>query len=134
MNWTSFLESVGHFFSDIGMIFLANIKAAIPVAEQAAQNFLVNIVDAIIAGIESGVIPLPVFASEGAVDPLTAGKTKREVAFAAIQKKLVETPPPTGMAISTSSINWAIETSVKKYKINNSGNQGNGGPTGDFSK
>ena len=132
--WTNFWAEVEVFFSDVGTAFLANVKAAWPVLEQAGLNFLVTIADAIVAAIESGAIPLPVLAAEPGVtvDPLAVGRQKQLVAFNAIQAQLVKTPPPAGVVVSTSLINSAIEISVGKYKVANSGNQGNlpGGNSG----
>ena len=47
--WTNFWAEVEVFFSDVGTAFLANVKAAWPVLEQAGLNFLVTIADAIVA-------------------------------------------------------------------------------------
>jgi hypothetical protein len=135
--WSNFWQEVEIFFSDVGTTFLSSIKAAFPVLEQAAMNFLVAIADAIVAAIESGAIPLPVLAADPGtpVDSLAVGEQKRKAAFVAIQAKLAETPPPAGMTVSTSLINSAIEISVQKYKVANSGNHGNfpGGNSGPVS-
>lgn len=133
MSWSSFIVELESFFSSVGQAFLANIKTAYPALEQAAINFLTTVADAIIAGIESGAIPLPVLAAEpGApIDPLALGRLKQQTAFNAIQAQLKVTPPPTGMVISTSLINSAIEISVQKHKqLGNQGNfpGGNSGP------
>lgn len=125
MSWSAFIQSLEAFFTSVGQTFLTNIKTAYPALEQAAMNFLVVIADAIIAGIESGAIPLPVLASEPGtvVDTLALGRTKQLTAFNAIQEKLKITPPPAEMVITTSLINSAIEISVQKHK--QLGNQGN---------
>ena len=134
MSWGTFIQELETFFSDVGQAFLSNVKAAWPVLEQAGLNFLVAIADAIVAAIESGAIPLPVLAVEpgATVDPLALGRTKQRVAFDAIQAQLVKTPPSAGVVVSTSLINSAIEISVAKYKVANSGNHGNfpGGNSG----
>lgn len=131
MNWTTFWDAVGSFFSDVGSVFLAGIKAAIPIAEQAAINFIVALVDQVVTDIETGVIPLPVLLDKEA-DPLTIGKNKRDLAFNTIQAKLKTVTIPTGMVINNSTVYWQIETSVQKYKTANSGNGGNfpGGNSG----
>jgi len=136
MNWATFWAAVGKFFSDIGSIFLTNLEAAIPVAEQAASNFLTALVDEIIAGINNGTIPLPVLAAEpgATVDPLVLGRQKRDAAFTAVQAKLATVTVPAGVTISNSMIYWQIETCVRKAK--NMGNGGNfpGGNSGPVSK
>ena len=131
MTWQIFWAAVGTFFSDVGSVFLSNLKAAIPVLEQEASNILTVIVDAIIAGIESGAIPLPVLAIEGATK-LDLGKQKRDIAFDAVQAKLATITLPKGVTVSNSLIYWQIETSYQKYKVTTSGNGGNfpGGNTG----
>lgn len=127
MNWTKFWDAVGSFFNDIGSVFLAGIKAAIPIAEQAAINFIAALVDQVITDIETGVIPLPFTASE---DKLALGNTKRNIAFNEIKKKLETVVIPEGMVIKDSIIYWQIETSVQWYKSGNHGNfpGGNSGP------
>jgi hypothetical protein len=139
MNWSAFFQSLGKFFSGIGQQFLANVMAAIPQVEQAAINFLSGIVDVIITDIETGVIPLPVLAANPADKAqdsqsakLALGKTKRDVAYGAIQQKLAGMTIPEDITITDSLIYWQIETSVRKYKNNNSGNHGNfpGGNSG----
>lgn len=137
MNWGKFFQSLGKFFSGIAQTFLANLMAALPILEQAAVNFLMQVVDEIIAGIASGAIPLPVFEAKGLSvkeAKLQLGKVKRDIAFDLIQKKLAEMSIPEDIAphISDSLINWTIETSVRKYKNANSGNHGNfpGGNSG----
>lgn len=133
MSWSSFIQSLESFFTSVGQVFLSNIQAAYPALEQAAINFLTVIADAIIAGIESGAIPLPVLAAEpGApVDALALGRLKQQTAFNLIQAQLKTTPPPAGVTITTSLINSAIEISVQKNKqMGNGGNfpGGNSGP------
>ena len=133
MSWSTFIQSLESFFSDVGQVFLTNIKAAIPVVEQAGLNFLEALADAVVAAIESGAIPLPVLASEGTPDPVAVSNSKRDAAFAAIQVKLATTNvPPAGITINKSLTYLAIEIAVQKMKC--MGNGGNGGSTGDFSK
>lgn len=129
MSWKIFWDSVGAFFSDVGATFLTNLKASLPVAEQAVSNILTAIVDAIVAGIESGAIPLPALAS----DKSAISNSKRNTAFNATKEKLSTTTIPNGMVISDSMIYWQIETSYQKLKtIGNQGNfpGGNSGPEG----
>lgn len=133
MSWSTFVQELESFFSSVGQAFLTNIKAAYPVLEQAALNFLSTVVDAIIAGIESGAIPLPVLVAEpgDGVNPDALGNQKRAVALAQVRAYLVTNPPPAGMTITTSLINSAIEISVAKMKqVGNGGNfpGGNSGP------
>jgi hypothetical protein len=145
MNWGAFFQSLGKFFSGIGQTFLANVMAAIPQIEQAAINFLTGIVDTIITDIETGVIPLPALAvnpnEPGAVTDVEAqalalGKVKRDAAFNAVKQKLAGMTIPEDITVTNSLIYWQIETSVRKYKTNNSGNGGNfpGGNSGPVAK
>jgi hypothetical protein len=131
MNWATFIASLESFFSSVGQIFLTNIKAAIPVLEQAASNFITQLVDEIVAGIKNGTIPLPVLAAEpGAVVP-SVGDQKRTLAFNLVKEKLAATTIPADMTITDSLIYWQIETSVRKVKqVGNAGNfpGGNSGP------
>jgi hypothetical protein len=124
MSWITFIQELESFFSSVGQVFLQNIKAAIPVLEQAVSNFLSALVAQIVADIENGTIPLPVLAAEPGtpVDPLALGKRKRDAAFTAVTEKLKTTTIPDGMVISNSMIYWQIETSVRALK-----NMGNGG-------
>lgn len=134
MDWSKFWDAVGSFFSNIGSVFLANIKAAIPVVEQAALNLLETIADAVIAGIENGTIPLPALATEAVVKSQESNH-KRDTAFSAIQAKLaVPGTVPLGTTINDSTVYLAIEIAVQKYKVNNSGNGGNfpGGNSGSL--
>ena len=135
MNWNTFWASVGAFFSSVGSIFLSNIKAAIPVLEQAASNFLSALVAQIIADIENGTIPLPSLAAAPGAPTVPVGDTKRSVAFNTVKQKLATTNvPPSGMTISDSLIYWQIETSLRAYKNKGNGGVLPGGNSGPVSK